>query len=106
MMRLDRGQRDTLAEYLQFCDAIHGSISRPFLLPRSVFYSVPVAIENRPTDYVDTPGLRRNENGSAFCILILKWKENVDRIPFTPPCSSRFLFSFCLKVLLWSDSHS
>lgn len=105
-MRLDRGQRDTLAEFVRFCDAVNGPISRPLLLPRSAFYSVPVAIENCPTDYVDSPGLEKNEKEHASYTVVLKWKEEIERIPSAPLCSSRLLFSFCLKVLVLSDSHS
>ena len=105
-MRLDRGQRDTLAEYVRFCDAVNGPISRPLLFPRSAFYSVPVATENRPADYVDSPGLERNEKEHASYTVVLKWKEDVERTPIAPPFSSRLLFSFCLKVLLLDDSNS
>lgn len=105
MMHLDRGQRDTLAEFVRFCDAVNGPISRPLLLPSSAFYSVPVTTENRPTDYVDSPGLEKNEKERASYTVILKWKEEIERIPIAPPCSSRLLFSFCLKVLVFGDSH-
>lgn len=105
MMHLDREQRDTLAEFVRFCDAVNGPISRPLLLPRSAFYSVPVAIENCPTDYVDSPGLEKNEKEHASYTVVLKWKEEIERIPIAPPFSSRLLFSFCLKVLLLGDSH-
>lgn len=105
MMRLDRGQRDTLTEFVRFCDAVNGPISRPLLFPRSAFYSVPVAIENCHTDYVDSPGLEKNEKEHASYTVVLKWKEDVERIPIAPPFSSRLLFSFCLKVLLLGDSH-
>ena len=104
-MHLDREQRDTLAEFVRFCDAVNGPISRPLLLPRSAFYSVPVAIENCPTDYVDSSGLEKNEKEHASYTVVLKWKEDVERIPIAPPFSSRLLFSFCLKVLLLGDSH-
>lgn len=77
----------------------------PFCFPGSAFYSVPVATENCPADYVDSPGLEKNEKERASYTVVLKWKEDVERIPIAPPFSSRLLFSFCLKVLLLGDSH-
>lgn len=106
MARMDREQREEVINYLRFCDEINGPISRPLLLPRSVFYSVPTTIEHNPADYVDIPALKANANGSANCVLILKWKEDIDQIPLTLPCSSRLLFSFCLKIILCAVSHS
>mgnify|MGYP001708511784 CR=1 FL=1 len=105
-MRLDRGQRDTLTKFVRFCDAVNGPISRPLLFPHSAFYSVPVTTENRPADYVDTAGLEKNEKEHTSYTVVLKWKEEIERIPNAPPCSSRLLFSFCLKVLLLGNSHS